>query len=353
MINSLDDRALLRWSGAIVVAIAAGALCGWLDTPIPWMLGPLVALALLRMLGADLHAPPLSQQAGQWVIGTALGLYFTPAVVRAVASAWYVPVAGALSAILIGYAAAAVLARVARIDRTTALFASVPGGAAEMAVLGERFGARVDRVAASQSLRLLMVVAIVPTAFALSGVHGSDSYVVGPKSFDLAGFAILMAATLAGGVIASRVNVPNPLVLGALAVCIPLTVAEINLSSMPTPVSNAAQLLLGCAIGSRFQRDFLRDAPRFVAGVIVSVLFSIAVAAALGYLLALASGQNTATMILSLAPGGIAEMAITAKVLQLGVPLVTACHVLRLIVLLLVTVPVFERARTLRRRDKP
>ena len=37
-----------------------------------------------------------------------------------------------------------------------------------------------------------------------------------------------------------------------------------------------------------------------------------------------------------MAPGGIAEMCITAKVLQLGVPLVTAFHVTRVVVLLLV-----------------
>ena len=40
-----------------------------------------------------------------------------------------------------------------------------------------------------------------------------------------------------------------------------------------------------------------------------------------------------ATLVLAAAPGGVAEMCITAKVLQLGVPLVTVCHVLRVIVL--------------------
>ena len=48
------------------------------------------------------------------------------------------------------------------------------------------------------------------------------------------------------------------------------------------------------------------------------------------------SGLHPATLVLGTAPGGIAEMCITAKVLQLGVPLVTAFHVTRLVVLLLV-----------------
>ena len=55
--------------------------------------------------------------------------------------------------------------------------------------------------------------------------------------------------------------------------------------------------------------------------------------------------QHPATLVLGTAPGGIAEMCITAKVLQLGVPLVTAFHVTRLVVLLLATPLVFVRAR--------
>jgi len=49
-----------------------------------------------------------------------------------------------------------------------------------------------------------------------------------------------------------------------------------------------------------------------------------------------------------MAPGGIAEMCITAKVLQLGVPLVTAAHVLRVLVLIVTTGPVFRAARAVR-----
>ena len=73
---------------------------------------------------------------------------------------------GGACTIAVGYLAGLSLAWLAGIDRTTAIFASVPGGAAEMAVLGQRFGARVDRVAVAHSLRILIVVALVH--------HGSE-----------------------------------------------------------------------------------------------------------------------------------------------------------------------------------
>ncbi|MDZ4317421.1 MAG: AbrB family transcriptional regulator, partial [Phenylobacterium sp.] len=42
------------------------------------------------------------------------------------------------------------------------------------------------------------------------------------------------------------------------------------------------------------------------------------------------------------APGGIAEMAITAKVLQLGVPVVTAFQVCRLVAVLVLAEPLYR-----------
>jgi membrane AbrB-like protein len=338
------------------VGVALGALAGWLcslaHTPIPWMLGPLTTLAALRVAGVDIGAPPGGRQAGQWIIGTSLGLYFTPHVVREVMGWWWLLALGAVFAIGLGYGGGVALARLAGIDRTTGVFASVPGGAAEMAVLGERFGARVDRVAAAHSLRILIVVIVIPFAYAALGLHGTDAYVPGATAFVATGFVQLLAATFVGSVIAQWLGVPNAFVLGSLAVAIPLTAAEVNLSAMPTLASNAGQCLLGCALGARFEPDFMHGAHRFVGAVAATVLGGIAVSAAAAVGLAWATGLTPATLVLGMAPGGIAEMCITAKVLQLGVPLVTAFHVTRVAVLLLVTAPLFSRVQAWRRGNE-
>jgi len=345
-------RTLWRGVASVAVGAAAGWLCQTLSTPIPWMLGPMFALALLRIAGADLVALPGGREAGQWIIGTALGLYFTPQVTGQIAGWWLLLAAGAVFAIVLGYAGGRVLARLAGLDRTTGIFASVPGGASEMTVLGERFGARVDRVAAAQSLRILIVVAVVPAAYAALGVHGSDLYIPGSRLFAPSGLALLLAATAAGGALAAALRVPNAFMLGSLAVAIPLTALEVDLSAMPALASNAGQVLLGSALGARFEPDFLRGAPRFVAAVTATVLGAIALSAAFGWALAQVFALNPATLVLGTAPGGIAEMCITAKALQLGVPLVTAFHVTRVVVLLLCTAPLFARVRRWRERKR-
>jgi uncharacterized membrane protein AbrB (regulator of aidB expression) len=60
-------------------------------------------------------------------------------------------------------------------------------------------------------------------------------------------------------------------------------------------------------------------------------------------LLAWVTGLHWATMVLGTSPGGIAEMAITAKALQLGVPVVTAFQVCRLVAVLVMVEPLFNR----------
>ena len=74
---------------ALAIGAGAGYACALLHTPIPWMLGPLFSLAFLRVAGVDVGVPAPVRYGGQWIIGTSLGLYFTPLVVREVAGLWY------------------------------------------------------------------------------------------------------------------------------------------------------------------------------------------------------------------------------------------------------------------------
>jgi uncharacterized membrane protein AbrB (regulator of aidB expression) len=76
----------------------------------------------------------------------------------------------------------------------------------------------------------------------------------------------------------------------------------------------------------------------------VSVLFAL--------FMARFTGIHPATLILATAPGGIAEMAVTAQILGLGVPMVTSFHVTRVILLLTCTGPLFAWLRHRRRRAR-
>jgi len=334
---------------ALALCGASGALFSALHAPLPWMIGPLLAMALGKFLGVNVASPGGGRSAGQLIIACALGLYFTPTIAGEVATHWYLLLAAAVLAVLLAYASGWFLVRSCGLDGTTALFASVPGGAAEMTVLGERFGARSDRVVLAQALRVFMVVLVVPFAFTALGLHGADAYRLAQTRIDGLGLIVLLGMAVTAGGVLSRWGMPNAWMLGPLAVSASLTLGEVSLSAVPTWLSNAAQLLLGCSLGAGFDRGSLRASPRFIGMVCASVALAMAASALFAWGFAAMGSVPAPTMVLATAPGGMAEMCVTAKVLQLGVPLVTAAHVTRVIILVTTTAPIFRLAKRFKR----
>jgi membrane AbrB-like protein len=301
------------------------------------------------MAGLRLKAPVQVREGGQWAIGTALGLYFTPAVVKVLVSYIGYIAAGVAFALLLGAVCAWLLHKLSGVDRTTAFFAMAVGGASEMASQGERHGAQVDRVAASHSLRIMMVVILIPFLFKFADVHGLDVFIPGARAVHYGGLLALIVLTSAGALLFKRLNSPNSWVLGPMAVAIALTASGINLSALPEWMVHLGQLFIGISLGTRFTPEFLHTAPRYLASVALCTLAALAIAASFAFGLASVSGIHPATAILATSPGGIAEMSLTAKTLQLGVPIVTAFHVTRLASLVMMIGPLFRLGQYLQR----
>lgn len=343
--------ALLRGAATLLLALAAALLCAWLRTPLPWMIGPLLATSIVSVLGAPTRSWPPLRNAAQWVIGSALGLYFTPQVSALVASLWWAIVLAVAWALGLGWGFgrwlhgrhAQRLGGPPQTLRATTYFAGAIGGASEMTLLAEREQGRSDLVAAAHTVRLVIVTLVIPFAFQWSGLHGIDPSLPGTREVDWRGLAVLAAVTAAGGWLMARTGRANPWFMGALVAAMGLTMAGIELSAMPTVATNAAQLVIGVSLGVRFQREFLTAAPRWLFDVALGTVAMVTLCAAFALALAWGTGLHPATLVLGTSPGGIAEMAITAKVLQLGVPVVTAFQVCRLVAVLVLVEPLYRR----------
>jgi membrane AbrB-like protein len=327
---------VIPFAKALLVAVPAGAAFAALDAPLPWMLGPLLACAIANLAGAGLSTPTAVRGFGQWMIGTALGLYFSPPVVeRVVAFAPWIALAIGW-AFALGLASAWALRRYGGASRPTAFYAGAIGGATEMAVQGERAGGRVDQIAASHSVRVAIVVLTLPAVYRLLDVHGADPYQAAARAVDPLGLAMLVAATVGAALAWRTLSWPNAWMLGPLAVAIGLTATGHDWSALPQPVVVAGQVAIGASLGARFTPAFFAQAPRFLAVVASSTLLGMAASAGFAWALSRATGVPVQTMVLATSPGGIAEMTLTAKTLQLGVPVVTAFHVTRMVATMVV-----------------
>ena len=339
----------MRILAGLALCALGGAVCAWIHTPLPWMIGSMLTMAAARMAGADLETLPGGRAAGMVVVAITLGLYFNAPVLHEVATFWPWFLALGVSAHAFGTASGWVLAKLSGVDRATAYFGCMPGGASEMSQMAETHGAQPDKVAIAHSVRMLVVVTLFPVGITLAGFHASEAYRPVTIAFDGVGLVELLAIGAAAGFAASRLRIPTSYMLGPLLATIALTANGFTFSSIPTWLVNVAQVLLGAMMGSRFDREFLRSAPRFVASLVPSNAVMLALAVLVGAALSWGSGTYLGNGLLAAAPGGIAEMSITAKVLQLGVAFVTAAHVVRYIVVVLLTVPVYHLL--VRRKD--
>lgn len=342
---------IVRVIATLLLALAAAGVCLALHTPLPWMIGPLIAVSLASIAGLPTASHTPLRNAGQWTIGTALGLYFTPHVVSLVAGVWWAIALAIGWALLLGWGFGRWLHGVhaarmphvpAKSMRATTYFAGAIGGASEMTLMAESAGARTDLVAAAHSLRLVVVRVTIPFAMQWSGLHGLEISPPGAREVNPGGLALLAVATGIGALAMRALKRTNPWFMGPLLVAMGFTVAGHSLSAVPAWMSNTAQLVIAVSLGVRFSREFLHTAPRWLGSVALGTFGMLALCGAVAWLLAWATGLHPATMILGTSPGGIAEMSITAKVLQLGVPVVTAFQVCRLVAVLLLVGPMYR-----------
>jgi hypothetical protein len=335
----------------LLLAWAAASLCVMLRTPLPWMIGPLLATAVVSMLGAATASWTPLRNGGQWIIGCALGLYFTPQVVALVAGLWWAIALNIVWALALGLVFGTWLHRVHHgpgpfhvvgLNRITTYFAAPIGAASEMTLMAERHGAQTELVASAHSLRVLLVTLVIPFGFQWAGLHGLDSTLPGARLVQGPGLALLAVLTGMGCWVMLKLKRTNPWFIGALTVSLLLTACGFTLSGIPQWMTNAAQLVIGISLGVRFTRSFVHLAPRWLGSVALATVGMMGLCAGFAWLLAQFMSLHWATLLLGTSPGGIAEMAITAKVLQLGVPVVTAFHVTRLAAVLLLAEPMYR-----------
>lgn len=343
---------MIRVAFALVIAVAAGYGLTLLAAPLPWLIGPMLVFAFGNAFHAGLTTPRAWRACGQWLVGCALGLYFSLPVLERIAShAGWIALA-VLASLLLSLLAARVLQVIGGADAATAFFASAVGGAAEMANQAERYGARIDQVAAAQAIRVLLVVLIVPFAFRASAVHGDDAYRAVMVPFALPGLLALLGIAAVAGAVLGRIGVPNAWLFGPLLISVGFTASGHALSSLPPGLVNAGQLLIGCSLGARFAPAFFRESPRYLLSVLLSACLLLVGCATIGAGVGWLSGIALPTALLATAPGGLAEMALTAKVLQLGVPVVTAFHAARLVAVVLSAGTAYRLLRHWRSRPR-
>lgn len=338
---------VLRPLSAMLVGGGGGAAFAFAHVPVPWLIGPLLTIAVCNMFGARLETPRWMRSTGQWLIGVALGLHFTPSMVATMAV--YVPymIFAAIMAVAFGTLGGWAVSRFGKVDRATAHFATAMGGAPEMAVAAERTGASIDQVVTAHMVRVLLTVLIVPAAVQYGAKLQPHIPVHGSSVFPSLSLVALALGSLGCAIVGKSFRFPNAFALVPLFITGGIMAAGVMTAEMlPHWISVAAQILIAVSLGSRFTPKSFATSQKLMIPIAGYSLVGICFAALMGVTLAYMTGLSVPVMVLSLAPGGMADMGIAADSLGLLVPVVTGFHVIRMALVVLLVSPVLRYIQT-------
>ncbi len=334
---------------ALALGLAGGIVAWWLRVPLAWMIGPMVTTAAVSAAGFTLAQVPAGRQVGQAVVGIAIGLRMTPPVLAGTLSLAPAIVVATIGVIAVTTAAAFLLRPLARVDARTAFFATAAAGMADMALVARRHGGDADAVATVHAIRVFVVVLMVPVLVVAFGTGGSveDAVIDGAHPW---AWVLLVPGALLCAWALMPAGFPNPWLVGPMLGSAAFAAVEPFRAAVPWAALVVAQLAIGIALGVRFKRESLVRLPRVALGGLAVAMLLVAAAAAGGAVLAAATGIPYAAAFLAVAPAGITEMVLTAKIMRLDATVVTAFQIVRIAVIAATILPVFGLYRVIARR---
>jgi uncharacterized protein len=312
------------------------------------MVGSLLATAALAW-SHEVRLPEAARPGALVVLGLGLGQTFSAPVLAAVGGVLHWLILAAALSIASGLVVARLFVRMAGVDARTGYFCAVPGGIVVMAVLAQRAGVSVAPVTLAQTLRMVVVVLLYPPLLTLAASPGlGGAFSVPRPEVWLPGLVLLGAGALAVALAVRRSGFANPWLFGPCLLTIALAATGLLPSGVPVWLVDAAQVAMGAALGQKLTRRFLLSSQRLALASVAAVFALALLLTLLALMLGAASGLPMAAAVLGMAPGGMPEMAITAKALDLAVPLVLGFHLVRTLSANLLVGPIFRLGQKLR-----
>jgi len=320
----------------LVAALLAGSALNWLNAPLPFLFGSIIACLLLAVLGLPLKGTPLLSTISRTVLGVAIGASITWALL-----AQFLTLAPTLLIVpvyimIIALVGMQYFHRVMGYDRVTAYYASMPGALQDMVVFGEEAGGNTRALSLIHATRLLLMVSIAPLVL-ITVFNATLDNPLGPPTSELPIYhtPLILLVGICGWKIAQRLNVFGASVTGPLLLSIPLSLSGILTERPSQEVIMIAQYFIGVGVGVYYQGITPKEIRRDVLATGGFVLILLAIAAVFTLLASAVSSLNIKELFLAFWPAGQAEIAVLSLAAGANVGIVVAHHLLRVIIIIM------------------
>ncbi len=334
------------------IGIFGGIVCYYLNVPLAWMLGAMIATTLASLGGVDLSLPANFRGAFITILGVYLGSAFTSDILDQIVR-WPLSLSalvlyvGAISTILYWY-----FRKFLGFDSVTAFFSATPGGLGSMVIAGGAMGGDERKIALVHGARVLLVVLAIPLWFRFQEPSLATSNTGSGLSLADAGLLdmlTLLGCAISGVWLGKFMRLPAHGLLGPMLVSAIVHISGLSHSPPPTELVAAAQVVIGCSVGVRFSGVPIRQVLSIMLASSGATVLMLGTTVAFTLVISHLTGFDVQPLILAFSPGGLAEMSMIALSLGIETAFVATHHMFR-ILLIVVTAPlVFNFIRRLKK----
>ncbi|MFT9849025.1 AbrB family transcriptional regulator [Aneurinibacillus sp. REN35] len=335
------------------VGIVGALLFLLLHVPLPWILGPVASVTIWRLLtGRSLVWPYSFRQTALLLLGYMLGASFTrETALQILQQLPFMLISTALT-VGISLSLGMIIAKRLGADIATGIFGSVPGGLSQMLILSEEAEA-VDEtmVAFMQTVRVMAVIFLVP----FLTVHGLEQPMVssgdgGGTAAGAVGFSasweqyfLYAGIALLGMWGGPRLGLPAGALTGPLlSTAIVLVAIGGEAPPLPSAFVLLSQFAIGVHIGLQMKPQSITNMQALSIYTVLSSIILVLFSLLLAFLLTLWTPMTLTTAFLSTAPGGIAEMGVTASMVHADLSMVSGYQLFRVFFVMFLVPPLLQ-----------
>ena len=327
-----------RIAVTFIIAVLGGALFKLLHIPVPWLLGPMIVMAIgTNAMKLHFVWSRSLRNTGLIIVGYTIGLSMTAAALHKMALQLPIMLSMTVLLMLLCAGIAYVVSKLSDSDYRSALLGSIPGGLTQVLILAEETkDINLAVVTVTQVIRLMMIIILIPLIvmlpmFAQSPGEGVASTLISsPETVNLfpnilifASVGILLAL---GG---DKINFPTAFLLGPIIGTVVLQLLGLQGPHLPQAIINAAQLMIGTYVGLMLKTNQIANKTKTIGLAVGSGLMLLIGSITLSILLTKLQPISKATGLLSLAPGGMDQMGIIAHEIGADLSIVSGYQLFR------------------------
>ncbi len=322
----------------VIVSIPSAFVAEFLNIPLAWFLGPMVATSIASLFGLNIKMPKLILSTTLILLGLYIGNYIDKSLFLQIHQWAWTSLIMLIYIIVSVFIVSKYLQIFSKYERKTSIFSAAPGALGPLLILAEdEKKADLSQVATSHLIRLIIIITIFP--FIVDNFYDVESVKFAEEivnNQNIIHLILLIICSIILIVIFDKLKIPAALLSGTLLASGILQISEIATYKLSPNIIDYCLLILGASVGCRFANKTFSEIARnalhsFIATFLLVVLGLIA-----AYAASLIIDKNFFTLILSYCPGGIYEVAVIAIFFNLDPEFVSFHHIIRLLMILFI-----------------